>query len=316
MEHRKLGGSALSVAPLCLGGNVFGWTIDEAASFRLLDAALEGGLNFIDTADVYSRWVDGNVGGESETILGKWLKQNGKREKVVLATKVGMDMGDGKSGLAKARIAQAVDESLSRLQTDVIDLYQAHKDDAGVPLEETLSAFGDLVKAGKVRAIGASNYTGARLEEALQVSATHSLPKYESLQPHYNLVYRQDYETTLEPVCLKHNVGVIPYYSLASGFLSGKYHSEADAAGKARGGGVKAYLNEKGFGVIKALDEVAKAHGSRTAVVALAWLIARPSITAPIASATSVEQLQDLVAATALKLTKEDVQRLDAASAY
>lgn len=316
MEHRKLGSSALSVAPLCLGGNVFGWTIDEAASFRLLDAALDGGLNFIDTADVYSRWVDGNVGGESETIIGKWLKQNGKREKVVIATKVGMDMGDGKSGLSKDRIAQAVDESLNRLQIDAIDLYQGHKDDAGVPLEETLSAFGELVKAGKVRAIGASNYSGARLEAALQVSATHSLPKYESLQPHYNLVSRQDYETTLEPVCLKHNVGVIPYYSLASGFLSGKYRSEADAAGKARGGGVKAYFNEKGFGVIKALDEVAKAHGSRPAVVALAWLIARPSITSPIASATTVEQLQDLVAATTLELTGEDVQRLDAASAY
>jgi aryl-alcohol dehydrogenase-like predicted oxidoreductase len=316
MEHRKLGGSSLSVAPLCLGGNVFGWTIDEAASFRLLDAALDGGLNFIDTADVYSRWVDGHVGGESETILGKWLKKNGKRDKVVLATKVGMDMGDGKSGLSKVRIAQAVDESLSRLRTDVIDLYQAHKDDADTPLEETLSAFGELVKAGKVRVIGASNYSAPRLEAALQVSAAHSLPKYESLQPHYNLVYRQDYESTLEPVCEKHNVGVIPYSSLASGFLSGKYRSEADAASKARSGGVKAYLNEKGFGVIKALDEVARTHDSRPAVVALAWLIARPSITSPIASATSVEQLKDLVAATTLDLTKEDIQRLDEASAY
>ncbi len=316
MEHRKLGGSALSVAPLCLGGNVFGWTIDEAASFRLLDAALDGGLNFIDTADVYSRWVEGHVGGESETILGKWLKQNGKRDKVVLATKVGMDMGAGRNGLSKTRIAQAVEESLSRLQIDVIDLYQAHKDDADTPLEETLSAFGDLVKAGKVRAIGASNYSAPRLEAALQLSAAHSLPKYESLQPHYNLVFRQDYESTLEPVCEKHNVGVIPYFSLASGFLSGKYRSEADTAGKARSGGVKAYLNEKGFGVLKALDEVAKAHHSRPAVVALAWLIARPSITAPIASATSVEQLKDLVAATTLQLKKEDIQRLDEASAY
>ncbi len=316
MEHRKLGGSALSVAPLCLGGNVFGWTIDEAASFRLLDAALDGGLNFIDTADVYSRWVQGHVGGESETILGKWLKQNGKRDQVVLATKVGMDMGEGRSGLSKARIAQAVEESLSRLQTDVIDLYQAHKDDADTPLEETLSAFGDLVKAGKVRVIGASNYSASRLEAALQVSAAHSLPKYESLQPHYNLVYRQDYESTLEPVCRKHSVGVIPYSSLASGFLSGKYRSQADAAGKARGNGVKAYLNEKGFAVVRALEEVASAHGTRPAVVALAWLIARPSITAPIASATSVEQLKDLVAATTLQLSKEDVQQLDQASAY
>ena len=316
MEHRKLGGSALSVAPLCLGGNVFGWTIDEAASFRLLDAALDGGLNFIDTADVYSRWVEGHVGGESETILGKWLKQNGKRDKVVLATKVGMDMGAGRNGLSKTRIAQAVEESLSRLQIDVIDLYQAHKDDADTPLEETLSAFGDLVKAGKVRAIGASNYSAPRLEAALQLSAAHSLPKYESLQPHYNLVFRQDYESTLEPVCEKHNVGVIPYFSLASGFLSGKYRSEADTAGKARSGGVKAYLSEKGFGVLKALDEVAKAHHSRPAVVALAWLIARPSITAPIASATSVEQLKDLVAATTLQLKKEDIQRLNEASAY
>ena len=316
MEHRNLGGSALSVAPLCLGGNVFGWTIDEAASFRLLDAALDGGLNFIDTADVYSRWVPGHVGGESETILGKWLKQNGKRDQVVLASKVGMDMGEGRSGLSKARIAQAVEESLSRLQTDVIDLYQAHKDDADTPLEETLSAFGDLVIAGKVRVIGASNYSASRLEAALQVSAAHSLPKYESLQPHYNLVYRQDYESTLEPVCRKHNVGVIPYSSLASGFLSGKYRSQADAAGKARGNGVKAYLNEKGFAVVRALEEVASAHGTRPAVVALAWLIARPGITAPIASATSVEQLKDLVAATTLQLSKEDVQQLDQASAY
>ncbi len=316
MEHRKLGGSALSVAPLCLGGNVFGWTIDEAASFRLLDAALDGGLNFIDTADVYSRWVQGHVGGESETILGKWLKQNGKRDQVVLATKVGMDMGEGRSGLSKARIAQAVEESLSRLQTDVIDLYQAHKDDADTPLEETLSAFGDLVKAGKVRVIGASNYSASRLEAALQVSAAHSLPKYESLQPHYNLVYRQDYESTLEPVCRKHSVGVIPYSSLASGFLSGKYRSQADAAGKARGNGVKAYLNEKGFAVVRALEEVASAHDTRPAVVALAWLIARPGITAPIASATSVEQLKDLVAATTLQLSKEDIQQLDQASAY
>ena len=316
MELRKLGGSALSVAPLCLGGNVFGWTIDEAMSLRLLDAALDGGLNFIDTADVYSRWAEGHVGGESETILGKWLKKNGKRDKVVLATKVGMNMGDGKSGLSKAHIAQAVEASLSRLQTDVIDLYQAHKDDADTPLEETLSAFGDLVKAGKVRVIGASNYSAPRLEAALQVSAAHSLPKYESLQPHYNLVYRQDYESTLEPVCEKHNVGVIPYYSLASGFLSGKYRSEADAAGKARSGGVKAYLNEEGFRVIKALDEVARAHASCPAVIALAWLIARSSITAPIASATSVEQLKDLVAATVMQLKKEDIQRLDEASAY
>ena len=316
MEHRNLGGSALSVAPLCLGGNVFGWTIDEAASFRLLDAALDGGLNFIDTADVYSRWVQGHVGGESETILGKWLKQNGKRDQVVLASKVGMDMGEGRSGLSKTRIAQAVEESLSRLQTDVIDLYQAHKDDADTPLEETLSAFGDLVKAGKVRVVGASNYSASRLEAALQVSAAHSLPKYESLQPHYNLVYRQDYESTLEPVCRKHNVGVIPYSSLASGFLSGKYHSQADAAGKARGNGVKAYLNEKGFAVVRALEEVASAHGTRPAVVALAWLIARPGITAPIASATSVEQLKDLVAATTLQLSKEDIQQLDQASAY
>lgn len=316
MEHRKLGGSALSVAPLCLGGNVFGWTVNEAASFRLLDAALDSGLNFIDTADVYSRWVPGHKGGESETILGKWLKQNGKRDQVVLATKVGMDLGDGKSGLSATRIVEAVEESLTRLQTDVIDLYQAHKDDADTPLEETLSAFSELVKAGKVRVIGASNYSGPRLEAALQVSAAHSFPKYESLQPHYNLVYRQDYESTLEPICQKHNVGVIPYYSLASGFLSGKYRSEADAAGKARGGGVKAYLNEQGFRVLQALDEVAKAHASRPAVVALAWLIARPSITSPIASATSVEQLQDLVAATSLALNREDIQRLDQASAY
>lgn len=316
MKHRKLGNSPLEVAPLCIGGNVFGWTIDQAASFRVLDAALDGGLNFIDTADMYSRWVEGHAGGESETIIGKWLQQNGKRDQVVIATKLGFDMGNGKKGLSKARITQAVDESLTRLQTDVIDLYQAHTDDQETPLEETLAGFADVIKAGKVKAIGASNYTGARLEAALRVSAAHGLPKYESLQPHYNLVYRKDYEENLEPVCRTHNVGVIPYYSLASGFLSGKYRSKADTEGKARGGGVQQYLNDKGFAALKALDEIAKAHKSRPAVVALAWLIARPSITSPIASATSVEQLQDLVAATSLQLTAGDIEQLNAASAY
>jgi aryl-alcohol dehydrogenase-like predicted oxidoreductase len=316
MKHKRLGNSSLEVAPLCIGGNVLGWTIDQAASFRVLDAALDGGLNFIDTADMYSRWVEGHSGGESETIIGKWLKQNGKRDQVVIATKLGFDMGNGKKGLSKARITQAVEESLSRLQTDVIDLYQAHTDDQEVPLEETLAAFGDLIKVGKIKAIGASNYTGPRLEVALQISATHGLPKYESLQPHYNLVYRKDYEETLEPVCRMHNVGVIPYYSLASGFLSGKYRSKADTEGKVRSGGVQQYLNDKGFAVLRALDEIAAAHSSRPAVVALAWLIARPSITSPIASATSVEQLQDLVAATSLPLTDGDIEQLNASSAY
>ncbi|MGA3190317.1 MAG: aldo/keto reductase [Bryobacteraceae bacterium] len=297
-----------------LGGNVFGWTIDEAASFKILDAFVDAGLNFIDTADIYSTWVPGHTGGESETIIGNWLKRSGKRSKIVLATKVGMQMPAGK-GLKKDYILQAVEASLRRLQTDHIDLYQSHEDDPATPLEETLGAFAKLIKEGKVRAIGASNYSAERLAEALQVSKQHGFPSYESLQPKYNLVERAGYESELEPLVLKEGLGVIPYYSLAAGFLTGKYRSESDLGKSPRGAGVKKYLDEKGLGILAALDKVAKAHESTPGKVALAWLIARPSITAPIASATSLEQLRDLVDATTLELDPASIEALNQASA-
>ncbi|GGG99213.1 aldo/keto reductase [Silvibacterium dinghuense] len=309
-----LGKSDLNVPTLCLGGNVFGWTVPESEAFRQLDAALEAGLNFIDTADVYSRWAPGNQGGESETILGKWFAKSGKRKDVILATKVGMDMGEGKSGLKPAYIEQAVEASLRRLQTDAIDLYQAHRDDESTPLEETLAAFDKLVKAGKVRYIGASNYKGARLAEALKVSRDNGLAAYVSLQPHYSLVERKDFESDLLPVVEQHKLGVIPYFSLASGFLTGKYHSKTDAEGQARAGMVGKYLNDRGFAVVSALEEVAEAHQSTPARVALAWLIAQPGITAPIASATKEKHLTDLVEATKLSLSKGDIEKLNTVS--
>ncbi len=314
MQHIKLGKSDLEVPPICLGGNVFGWTVPEKDSFRLLDAALEAGLNFIDTADVYSRWAPGHQGGESETILGKWLATGNKRSNVILATKVGMEMGDGKSGLKAAYIEQAVEDSLRRLQTDYIDLYQAHKDDKDTPLEETLNAFDKLVREGKVRHIGASNYSGARLAEALAVSADNGLIKYVTLQPQYNLVAREGFETDLLPVVEEQVLGVLPYYSLASGFLTGKYRSKGDAEGKARGGSVSKYLNDWGFSVLNTLDEVAQAHQSTPARVALAWLMVQRGVSAPIASATSEDHLTDLVEATQLTLDHASLQRLTAVS--
>jgi aryl-alcohol dehydrogenase-like predicted oxidoreductase len=277
--------------------------------------AIDAGLNFVDTADVYSRWAPGHKGGESETIIGKWFAKSGKRNQVILATKVGMDMGEGKKGLKAAYIRQAIDDSLQRLQTDYVDLYQAHKDDQETPLEETLEAFDDLVKQGKVRYIGASNYSGARLAEALEVSRSHGLASYISLQPHYNLVERQPYETELLPVVTKYQLGVIPYFSLAAGFLTGKYRNQHDAEKAKRGAMVQKYLNEWGFGVISALDEVAQAKRSTPARVALAWLLAQPGVTAPIASATNEKQLTDLVEATKLTLDDESIQVLNAASA-
>ena len=315
MQMRLIGKSGISVSPLCLGGNVFGWTADESASFAVLDAFVDGGLNFIDTADVYSRWVPGHTGGESETVIGKWLKRSGARTKVVIATKVGMEMGPDSKGLAKEYILRAVEDSLRRLQTDYIDLYQSHTDDAATPLEETLEAFSQLVRQGKVKAIGASNYTGERLENALSVSEQHKLARYECLQPHYNLCERSGYESTLEPVCSANGIAVIPYFSLASGFLTGKYHSEADLAKGPRGAMVKKYLNDRGLAILKSLDQVAKDHHSTPAAVSLAWLMARPSITAPIASATSVEQVRDLAAATQLTLDKASIEALNQASA-
>ena len=314
MIRRELGRSGLQVSPLCFGGNVFGWTTDEATSFKLLDAWVDAGMNFIDTADLYSRWVPGHCGGESETIIGKWLRQSGKRDRVVIATKVGKDMGDGKVGLAKGYIRSAVEASLTRLQTDVIDLYQSHDDDASTPLVETLGVYADLIREGKVRAIGASNFTAARLSEALDVSRAHGMPRYEVLQPWYNLVERAAYEDELEAVCVQHGLGVINFFALASGFLSGKYRSAADLGQSPRGDAVKKYLNPPGLGVLDALDEVAQRCNATPAQVALAWQMARPSITAPIASATSLEQLAGLVAAAHLKLDAGDSQRIDSAS--
>ena len=315
MNKRKLGQSEIRVAPLAFGGNVFGWTVDEPTSFTLLDQFVSSGFNLIDTADVYSRWVPGHSGGESETIIGKWLKERGKREQVVIATKVGMDMGPGKKGLGKAHILQAVEDSLRRLQTDYIDLYQSHTDDADIPLEETLEAFAQLVRQGKVRVIGASNFSAQRLEQSLNVSRERAYPRYESLQPEYNLYQRSGYEAELEPACIRHGVGVICYYALASGFLTGKYRSEDDLTKSVRGGSMKKYMNERGFRILDALDDVAIQHQSTPARVALAWLIARPSITAPIASATSTAQLTELIEATRLQLDHASIERLNVASA-
>ena len=315
MEYRSLGRSGLQVSPLAFGGNVFGWTVDEAMSFRLLDAWLDAGFNFVDTADVYSRWVPGHEGGESESIIGKWLRQTGKRNRVVLATKVGKPMGDDKVGLSAAYIREAVDASLRRLKTDHIDLYQSHDDDAETPLEETAGAFADLIKAGKVRAIGASNFTAPRLAEALDVAERIGLPRYESLQPLYNLYDRAVFEAELEPLCLERGVGVINFYALAAGFLTGKYRTEADAAKSARGATTtKKYLNPRGLRILDALDSVAQRHGVSPGQIAIAWQLARPAVTAPIASATSIAQLDELAAAVALKLDAESITALDAAS--
>jgi aryl-alcohol dehydrogenase-like predicted oxidoreductase len=316
METHELGKSGIKVAPWALGGNVFGWTANEAISYQLLDAFMDAGFNLVDTADVYSRWKEGHIGGESEAIIGKWMKQRGNRDKMVIATKVGMDMGDGKVGLKKQYIFQAVEDSLRRLQTDYIDLYQSHKDDPNTPQEETLEAYAELVKQGKVRAIGASNYSAERLAEALKISAQNNWPRYETLQPHYNMYERESFEKDLEPLCLKEGVGVIPYFSLASGFLTGKYRTEADFGKSLRGGSMGKYFNDRGFSILKALDEVAAKHKATPAQIALAWLAARSSITAPIASATTVFQLKELAKAFELKLDAEDVGVLDAGSGW
>lgn len=316
MNLRPLGRSGLQVSPLALGGNVFGWTADETLSFRLLDAWLDAGFNFVDTADVYSRWAPGHVGGESETVIGKWLRQSGKRNRLVLATKVGLAMGDDKRGLSPAYIREAVDASLRRLKTDHIDLYQAHEDDPATPLEDTLGAFAELIKVGKVRAIGASNYSAPRLAQALEVARKQRLPRYECLQPLYNLYDRAVYEAELEPLCQREGLGVINYYALASGFLTGKYRSAADASKSARGNGVTGkYLNARGLRILDALDKAAKQYGSTPGQIALAWQVARPSITAPIASATSMAQLNELVTAAQLQLDAGTVAALDEASA-
>jgi aryl-alcohol dehydrogenase-like predicted oxidoreductase len=316
MEKRRIGQSGIAVSPLCLGGNVFGWTADEETSHDVLDAFVGAGGNFIDTADSYSRWVPGHQGGESETIIGNWMKARKNRERVVIATKVGWEIAPDRKGLSKDYIHAAVEDSLRRLQTDHIDLYQAHVDDTGTPLEETLEAFAELVEDGKVRAIGASNYSAARLAEAQEVSSRFRYPRYDCLQPGYNLYDREEYESGPERLCRANDIAVIPYFSLGAGFLTGKYRSEKDLEGKARGGRVAKYLNERGFRILEALDEVSAGERATPAQVALAWLMARPGITAPIASATSVKQLNELVGATRVKLSAASLKRLDEASAW
>ncbi|MET7244669.1 aldo/keto reductase [Methylobacterium sp. EM32] len=319
MDLRPLGRSGLSVPPFCFGGNVFGWTADEATSFALLDRLLETGFTFIDTADVYSRWAPGHQGGESEAVIGRWLKDRGARDRMTIATKVGMDMGqdssgDGRKGLKASYIERAVEDSLRRLQTDRIDLYQSHTDDAETPLAETLSAYDRLIRAGKVRAIGASNYSAARLREALAVAERENLPRYECLQPGYSLADREDYEAELEPLCREGGIGVISYFSLAAGFLTGKYRQAGAAAGRAREARVSAYLNPRGFAFLDLLDDVAREHGATPAQVAIAWLVARPGLTAPIASATSVAQLDEVLSGVRLALDPAASARLEEAS--
>jgi aryl-alcohol dehydrogenase-like predicted oxidoreductase len=315
MEKRKLGNSGLEFAPLAFGGNVFGWTADEATSFKLLDGYVDAGFSFVDTADVYSRWAPGNKGGESETVIGNWLRNGGKRDKVLIATKCGMEMAPDRKGLSRTHIVRSVDASLKRLNTDHIDLFQSHRDDPETPQEETLQTYGELIKAGKLRAIGASNFEAKRLAEAEKIAKDKGLPRYESLQPHYNLMERGLFEGDLEDECLKEGIGVIPYYSLASGFLSGKYRSEADFGKSKRGGGMQKYLNARGFAVLAALDAAAEKHNANPAQVALAWLLQRKAITAPIVSATSMAQLHDLVAGAKLKLDATSVAAIDKASA-
>lgn len=315
IQKRRLGDSGLEITPLAFGGNVFGWTVDERTSFRLLDAFVEAGLNLIDTADVYSHWAPSNTGGESETIIGRWLRRSGKRAKVIVATKVGMELR-GQKGLSKTHILQSAEESLQRLQTDYIDLYQSHQDDPETPLEETLEAYASLIVLGKVRAIGASNYSAERLRQALRVSEQNGLPRYESLQPLYNLYDREAFEAELEPLCVEKHIGVISYYSLAGGFLSGKYRSDSDLFKSVRGQRAKKYLDERGFRILDALDVVSKRAGATPARIALAWLICRPAISAPIASATSLEQLDDLIEAAKLNLDAASWQLLNEASAW
>lgn len=315
MHYRKLGQSNIEIAPIVFGGNVFGWTADEQRSFELLDALIDNGINMIDTANVYNAWAPGHQGGESETIMGKWLAQSGKRDKVIIATKVGMKMGDGSEGLSKENIIRSAEDSLKRLQTDHIDLYYAHRDDTDVPLEESLAAFDQLIKEGKIGAIASSNFSGQRLQIALDTARANNLPQFVAHQPEYNLFDRQGYETDLEGVCQRNKLGVVTYFSLASGFLSGKYRSKADLENAKRKDFLGKYMTPRGEQILTALGKVADAHNATMAAVALAWIIQRPSVTAPIASATSLEQLEQLVKATELTLSASDIDLLNEASA-
>ncbi len=315
MEKRKLGNSGIEISPLAFGGNVFGWTIDEQSSFKILDAFVDAGFDLIDTADSYSRWVPGHKGGESETIIGNWLKQSGKRNKVIIATKVGSDMGEG-TCLTKEYILKSVEGSLKRLQTDHIDLYQSHFDDLSTQVEETMDAFAKLIQQGKVRAAGASNLSIERLKSSVEYSISKNIPRYETLQPHYNLYDREKFEKEYQQYCLENNISVIPYFSLASGFLTGKYRSEKDFTKSVRGSSMGKYLNDRGYKILQALDEVAKRYNSSPASVSLGWLLSQPTIAAPIASATNIDQLNDLVSGANLKLDEEAIQLLNDAGSY
>jgi len=315
MELRKLGQSDIRIAPVAFGTNVFGWTIDEARSFELLDACVDHGINLLDTANMYSTWAPGNQGGESETIIGNWLEKSGKRDQVIIATKVGMAMGDGSQGLSRQNIIAGAEASLKRLKTDTIDVYYAHQDDPSVPMEESLAAFQSLIAAGKVRAIASSNFSPARLNAALECARANGLPAYVAHQPEYNLFDRAGYEGELETVCQAHGLGVVTYFSLASGFLSGKYRNRADLERSNRGAGfLEKYLNPRGLAILDAIDRVAHKHDTAPASVAIAWICHRPSVTAPIASATGVDQLAELAAAATLALDASDMKLLDEAS--
>lgn len=315
-EKRKLGDSSLEIAPLVFGGNVFGWTVKQEGASQLLDRFVDAGFNMIDTADIYSNWISGNHGGESETMIGNWLKQSGKRDRVLIATKSGLEMASVGKGLSRKHILRSTDESLARLRTDYIDLYQSHTEDKETPLQETLEAYAELIKAGKVRVIGASNFQPATLRSALKVSREKNLPCYESLQPEYNLYVRDKFEGELEALCREDHIGVIPYFSLASGFLTGKYRSEKDLENRSRGSRVQKYLNPRGLRILAALDDVSKQYSATPAQVSLAWLLAKPTITAPIASATTVKQLDELLGGAQLKLDVNAIQKLDKASAH
>ncbi len=315
MQLRRLGRTDLNIAPLVLGGNVFGWTADKKTSFAVLDRFASVGLRAIDTADAYSAWAPGNHGGESETIIGEWMKARGNRGRIIVITKVGSPMGKGKEGLKPGYIAEAAEASLKRLKTDVIDLYLSHWPDMATPFEETLGAYQRLIEQGKIRWCGASNLNVAMLEAALAAAKAKGLPRYEVLQPEYNLADREGFERGLADLCAREEIGAITYFSLAKGFLSGKYRSDADLSKSPRGEAVKAYLNPRGFRILGALEAVAARHKAKPAEVALAWIMARPAVTAPIASATSIEQVDSLIRATALKLTAADMDGLNAASA-
>lgn len=316
MQKRKLGNTDITALPLAFGGNVFGWTINEKTSFELLDEYVAGGFTLIDTADVYSRWASG-IGGESEIIIGKWMKLRKNRNKVSIATKVGMDMGQGKIDLSKKYILRAVEDSLKRLQTDHIDLYQSHKDDETTSIEETLDAYAQLIKEGKIRWIGASNFAPARLKDSLAASKKYNLPRYETLQPIYNLYNREEFEKELRDICIDNNIGVINYYALAAGFLTGKYRSQNDVSKSVRGAGAQSkYMNEKGFKILKAMDEVAAEYKTSLASISIAWLLAQPGVIAPIASATNKEQLSTILKATELELRNDTVALLNKASAW